>query len=220
MNKNKIKLLSEQYRISEMAGINQMVGKNLISTDIQPEYESFFNFKIWDFIEFLNNNFNDLNSLTFLYNGQETLGMIAENDYKNWLYENGLKESIIEQSTLYDKGYGSFRSCLDFSVEEGIEEEQIVNLIKFMMKNNIHDVSDFSKSNWKSWLKENDYKNIKEFLENSGEAFYIPDLVEELKTIPQPIILCGGGIKECLKEVELALMAIDKNYSLLTKFVY
>lgn len=30
----------------------------------------------------------------------------------------------------------------------------------------------------------------------------------------------NGGINECLKEVEIALMALDKNYNILTKYTY
>jgi len=48
----------------------------------------------------------------------------------------------------------------------------------------------------------------------------IPDLMDFLKKYGTKIILCGGGIRECLKEVEIALMALDKNYNILTKYTY
>lgn len=34
------------------------------------------------------------------------------------------------------------------------------------------------------------------------------------------IILLGGGINECLKEVEIALLSLDKNYNIMNKFTY
>jgi len=34
------------------------------------------------------------------------------------------------------------------------------------------------------------------------------------------IVLTGGGIYECLKEVEIALMALDKSYQILNEFTY
>ena len=33
-------------------------------------------------------------------------------------------------------------------------------------------------------------------------------------------LLCGGGINECLKEVEIAIKAMDKNYRVLTNYTY
>jgi hypothetical protein len=34
------------------------------------------------------------------------------------------------------------------------------------------------------------------------------------------IILTGGGINECLKEVEISLKALGKNYTVFTEFTY
>jgi arabinogalactan endo-1,4-beta-galactosidase len=34
------------------------------------------------------------------------------------------------------------------------------------------------------------------------------------------IIMCGGGINECLKEVEIALNALGKPFKVLTQFTY
>jgi hypothetical protein len=34
------------------------------------------------------------------------------------------------------------------------------------------------------------------------------------------IILTGGGINECLKEVEIALLALDKPYRILKEYTY
>lgn len=34
------------------------------------------------------------------------------------------------------------------------------------------------------------------------------------------IVLCGGGINEFLKEVEIALQVLNKHYTVLTKYTY
>jgi hypothetical protein len=34
------------------------------------------------------------------------------------------------------------------------------------------------------------------------------------------IVVCGGGVNECLKEVEIALQALDKPYNVLTQYTY
>jgi len=34
------------------------------------------------------------------------------------------------------------------------------------------------------------------------------------------IVLTGGGINECLKEVEIALLALDKPFNILKQYTY
>jgi hypothetical protein len=34
------------------------------------------------------------------------------------------------------------------------------------------------------------------------------------------IVLLGGGVNECLKEVEIALLALNKNFNVLRQFTY
>jgi len=41
-----------------------------------------------------------------------------------------------------------------------------------------------------------------------------------LKNYNGRLMVCGGGINECLKEVELALMVLDKPYNVLTEFTF
>ena len=48
----------------------------------------------------------------------------------------------------------------------------------------------------------------------------VPDLMDFLRNYGGKIILTGGGINECLKEVEIALMALDRPYNVLTRFTY
>lgn len=135
----KKQFLKEQQRnkLLESSGINLITDANLISVDIQPAYENAFTFDIFSFTNFLNNNFEELNTLTFLFNGPD-LGYPDENEYKWWLIENGLDENIVEQSIFFDKGYAFFRFCLD----EGIDDNELIDLIKFMISNNINDSRD------------------------------------------------------------------------------
>jgi len=52
-----------------------------------------------------------------------------------------------------------------------------------------------------------------------GFKFHIPDLMEESQPYNN-IILTAGGINECLKEVEIALTALNKPYSTYSEFTY
>ena len=76
-------------------------GKSFISVDIQPEYQNAFGFTIEEYCDFLNNSYDQFSSLTFLYNGADTLGMIGESDYKMWFLENGCNEEVYGQRQSY-----------------------------------------------------------------------------------------------------------------------
>jgi hypothetical protein len=56
-------------------------------------------------------------------------------------------------------------------------------------------------------------------LENAGDMINIPDLMDFLEKYTN-IILTGGGINECLKEVEISLLALDKKYNILPEYTY
>lgn len=215
----KKQFLKEQQRnkLLEDSGVNLVYGANLISVDIQPAYENAFTFDIYSYVKFLNENYKYLNSLTFLFNGPD-LGYPDENEYKWWLIENGLDENIVEQSTFFDKGYAFFRFCLD----KGIDDEELVNLIKFMISNNINDSRDIDQEMWNNFMQEYDYdeSEIRDLLGIADDMVSIPDLMDFLRNYNNKLVLCGGGINECLKEVEIALMALDKKYNVLTKFTY
>jgi hypothetical protein len=152
-----------------------------------------------------------------LYNGEDTLGMVSLYDYKNWLYDLGLDENVIKSSIFYDKGYAFFRYCMDSS----INENDIAQFIRFMISNNINDSRDIDEEMWDKFMKEsnNSLEDIRGLLENSDDMINIPDLMDFLKPFSN-IVLTGGGINECLKEVEIALLAMNKPFNILTEFTY
>ena len=213
-----LKIIKEEYNrtkknskiIKESVNLS---GKTIINVDIQPEYESGFSHFTNEWIEFLNNS-NENNNIIFLFNGPE-LGFPSESEYINWLYEQGINEDVIDNATIFDKGYAYFRYCLD----EGIDEDQIANLVKFMIDNDINDSRDIDEDFWSKFIDQYGNEDIKDLMEFSDDALYIPELMDFLKN-KSNIVLTGGGINECLKEVEIALLALDKNYQILSKFTY
>lgn len=205
----------QRNKLFENSGMNSVIGADLISIDIQPAYEQAFSFNLYDFIQFLNQNYDSMNSLTFLFNGPD-LGFPNENEYKWWLVENGLEENIVELANFYDKGYAFFRFCMD----EGIDDDKIVDLIKYMINHDINDTREIDKNMWNEFMKEYGHDDVRELLELADDMINIPDLMEYLERFRNRIVLCGGGINECFKEVELALMALNKDYNILTKYTY
>lgn len=216
--KNLNKLIKEEY--NKLKKINKILkestsfsGKTIINVDIQPEYENGFKYFLNDWIGFLNNNYQN-NKIIFLFNGPE-LGFPSEEEYIYWLIENGLNEEVINNSTIFDKGYAFFRYCMD----SGIDEKQITNLVKFMRSKNINDSREMTKNFWDEFIELYGDEDIKDLLEYADDMISIPDLMDFLEN-KSNIVLTGGGINECLKEVEIGLMALDKPYNILSKFTY
>lgn len=143
--------------------------------------------------------------------------MVSENEYQMWLLKLGIDENVINFSTFYDKGYAFFRYCMN----SGIDDDNIVELVKFMMRHEITDSRDINKEMWDLYMEETgrDESDVRDLLEESGDMIDIPELMNFL-TRYNNIVLTGGGINECLKEVEIALMSLDKPYKILNKYTY
>ena len=212
----KNKLIKNLKKRTLFINESKLNGKTIINVDIQPEYENWVSFNLNEWVGFINQN-ADVNDIVFLYNGADTLGMINEYSYKEWLINLGIDEDVIYNATFYDKGYAFFRYCLDNS----IDEDNIVDLIKYMVKHNINDSRDIDEDMWNNYMEEtnHDQEDVRELLENAGDMINIPDLMDFIKKYSN-IVLTGGGINECLKEVEIALLALNKEFTILNKYTY
>jgi hypothetical protein len=190
-------------------------GKTIINVDIQPEYQSAISF-IDEWVNFINES-DENNRIVFLYNGQDTLGMVSESDYINWLFDLGIDEDVLNNATFYDKGYAFFRYCLDNS----IDDDAIVDLVKYMLTNDITDSRDIDEDMWNDFMNSTNHsrQDVRDLLENADDLINIPELMEFLQN-KNNIALTGGGVNECLKEVEIALLAMDKPYSIISEFTY
>jgi hypothetical protein len=141
--------------------------------------------------------------------------MISESELQMWWLELGLKEHIIDNSIWFDKGYAYFRYCID----SNISDESTVNLVKFMLSKNINDTRELDVEFWDEYIETYGDADVRELLEFADDMINIPDLMDELVKYNN-IIMCGGGINECLKEVEIALNALGKPFKVLTQFTY
>jgi len=220
MDKIKIKsLLKEHLRNPKKRRAlyeSTLAGKTIINVDIQPEYSKGFSFNVDDWVDFINNS-SDNNRIIFLFNGEDTLGMINVHDYQMWLIDLGIDEQVVDEAKFYDKGYAFFRYCID----NYIDEEKTVELVKYMYKNNINDSRDITPEIWNDISSNTDMSldDIRELLEDNGDMINIPDLMDFLSHFNN-IVLTGGGVNECLKEVEIALLAMDKPFNTLDEFTY
>lgn len=193
-------------------------GKDLVIVDIQPEYQKVFTFNIYDWINWLNSTYSSYNRIIFLFNGPD-LGFPSKNEYVNWLMELGLDYEVIESAEMIDKSYAFFRYCID----KGIDDDLIVSIVKFMYGNNISDSRDITNDIWDKFQSQfgEDVNIIRQLLENSSDMITIPDLMDDLsRLINNPIELMGGGLNECLKEVEIAIRALGKHYEINNQWSY
>jgi hypothetical protein len=111
------------------------MNKILIVVDIQPTYNPYFNFNLSEFIEYLNSDLYDI--ILYLYNGKE-FGYEDNNEIFYWLIENGLNDELEYRITFFEKNYGFFRDFMD----SGYQEDDIVNIGKYLIENNINDSRD------------------------------------------------------------------------------
>jgi hypothetical protein len=195
-----------------------VVGLVLINVDIQPEYEKSFSFKKEKWAEFLNQNYEVAARMVFLYNGHETLGFVTEREYKYWLYDVGVSGEVVGGSLFYDKGYAFFQYCMD----NYLDDDVVANFVRFMYDNNVVDSRDMTRERWAQYLRQyrrTDRKEVYELLKHANDCIHIPNLMDFLKRFNNPV-LTGGHIEACLKEVEIALKALRKNYSVLREFTY
>ena len=188
------------------------VGKHLVVVDIQPEYQDGFGNMASELAEYINENHDRISNITFFFNGP-SLGMIEEDEYRQWWWGEGLETAY--DINFYDKGYAFFRYCID----EGIEDESISNLIRYMIANDVNDSRELDEDFWNGFIQKYGNEDIRELLELSDDCLWIPELMDELKDYNN-IILIGGGVDECLKEVEIALDALEKEYAIWHKFTY
>lgn len=214
LNEERNNSIKVKKYISESVNISN---QTIISVDIQPEYMNGITFDIGEWVNFIEQAYKNNNKLIFLYNGSETVGGVTESEYISWLDDLGLDEEILDYIVFYDKGYAFFRYCMD----SGIDEDNITNLVKFMINNNINDSRDINKEMWDEYMDETNSgsEDVRDLLEIAGDMINIPELMDFLGNYNN-IYLMGGGIDECLKEVEIALKSLDKDYKIINKFIY
>jgi len=175
----------------------------IIIVDIQPSYRIHMNMDMTDFTEWLNHH-NYLDVL-YLYNGPD-FGYEGENEIREWLYEYGLDTD--RNITFFEKNYAFFRDLMD---SNGTDEE-IIKLGKYMIENDIRDISEIEKLN-----------GVKTKFFDGDYSFYIPevkDVIEDFLNKGDKPLVIGGGKYECFKEILLLLQMLDFDWSEESQFIY
>ena len=186
----------------------------LIVVDIQPEYEDNATFDIGDI---LRSAVEDYSSVLFLFNGEDTLGMISEGALKDYYfekldYDEEMYDELLSKSEFFDKGYGFFRDVMDSNA--CFDRNQIVKIVKYMLDNDIQDIRDLSE-------EDVEVIGVNELLFDDLEdyGFHIPDLSEVLPNWSGSALV-GGARNECMAEVEILGAAQGLTFNHIDEFIY
>lgn len=116
---------------------------------------------------------------------------------------------------IVDKGYGWFRSFMDY----GIEPRIIIGLIRLMYQQKISDSRDIV------WSRFGDRTSLMVEMKHAVEELDGDMLLINWTSVSQlkkfsGSYMVGGGRNECLKEVELLCNAFNINYTRIDSLVY
>lgn len=191
--------------------------RNLVVVDIQPLYQDNIRFDLSEFGDFLT-SIN--NRILYFYNGPETIGGDDTPEViKGWLAEHNEELYDYDWSNViwHDKGYSFFRDFMD----HGVSENGIKQALRYMYNNKITDSRDVPLEQWKTILSDVDYENAIESIEDEGISVFTPDIdIASLKANFNNCLLCGGGMNECLKEIQILFSIFNIKYTLVDKFVF
>lgn len=127
-----------------------------------------------------------------------------------WLFHLGVIDEVLEEAEFIPKSYGFFRDAID----DGVDDERIAELAKFMLFHQIISTNHMTEHDWR--VQGDDYLRD---LMLSGNEIEIPDFLRSLTQYPN-IVLMGGAQQQCLKEIEIGLMALNKSFEFNRDFVY
>jgi len=205
----------KEYYLNERMG---STFRSLVVVDVQPLYKDNIKFDLTEFGDFLT---SIKKNILYFYNGPETIASEDSPDViRSWLAE--YNESLYtdwdwNNVDFYDKGYSFFRDFLD----HGISENGVKQTLRYMYNNKITDSRDVPLDQWKNILSEEDYNNGFEAIEDEGITIWNPDInIAELKRDFNNCLLCGGGMNECLKEIQILFGIFNIRYTLVNKFIF
>lgn len=220
-------MLKKDKILSKFTLQQESSNNTIMCIDVQPEYYDYNRNKMNQILEYLYDEAQNGASIKFVHNGED-LGMSSSSKVKSWLidmyinldvdYDHDNIDHTIRSFEFIDKPYAFFRGWMDNDVNHNF----IVEFVKYMIKQgetDSRDILDDEDSLDDEMLDLMSRFNI-EYDDISVDMIYIPDIINNIKRLPSNVELVGGGINECLKEIELLFDAINKRYRTLNKYTY
>jgi hypothetical protein len=206
---------------------------NVIVVDVQQTYEDHISFNLTEFAQFLFQMLQKGRRVLYFYNGRETVGHEDARDVSRWLAEKALNlepniyewddeddelereylkfqqtTQIFQSCQWYDKGYGFFRDWMD----EGVEDRKIVKIIRYMYQNRINRSDDIPEEILQELGEDDDLSRM--------GTIYLPNFTVEMVRHFSGSFLVGGGVTQCLREVQLLMNAFNIRHTVVRKFTF
>lgn len=182
-----------------------MIMSQLLIIDIQMDYKNWISDDLEDKIK---KEATEYSSVIYLFdnlNGHDVYSQMPA----EWLEDEAFYDTLNHLT----KQYGFFRTFMDI----GFEDEDIVNLGKFLIKHKLSDATEIYEHEDIKTIFLQEF-NKSEMLNYSFESysFYLPlELIADLEQlIQQNVVLSGGGRSACLKEISLLLTMMDIDHSI------
>lgn len=187
---------------------------NLVIIDIQPEYEKYIHFSIFEFASFMKNMLIKGKKVLYFFNGETIGSKDSKESIIHWLLEhledyNEETYDLLYHNVIWrDKGYGFFRGWID----DGVNDATLLKFIRHMTNARVNDIRD---------LENDEITKLAAGTElPKHDPIYMPDISIPMLKQFNGSYLCGGGKDQCLKEVRLLFNAFNIRYTLFSKFIY
>ncbi len=183
---------------------------SLLLVDFQPAYQSEkfnYNDAIESAIEYINKK---QPNVTAFYNGQD-VGIEDTKEEVLWHYiEHGLDEDLGHLFTFKEKSYAWLRNWMDVGVDDSIT----IKVVRYLVMNKINDSRDIDDETFTKLVGE-DWADM-----DRENMIYLPDInVANLKALSGSL-MGGGGVHECLKELQLFMNSFNIKYKLVNDWIY
>jgi hypothetical protein len=196
---------------------------SLVLVDIQPFSKQYISFNHYEFAKWLNRVHSRYDHVLYLYN-DETLCWDSPEEVTDWLSDLGVQQSALEHISLQGKDYGFFRDLMDFETLFGpaspntqSNNKEIADIVRYMLQYDINDSRDLLETDIEKDLIHNTHV---QYVTEDGPVISIPEIMSTLESLSEPITLVGGGCNECLREIEIALLALGKKYKINQRWTY
>lgn len=189
----------------------RLSNNNLIVVDIQPLYENYIKFSLIEYVEYLYKVIKSGHRVLYYYNGDSIGSEDDSSSIVSWLVsflgyiDDGLDVdeyyfTILHGCEFIDKGYGFLRDLMD----SGYSESEIIKIVRYMVMNRIVDSRDIPDG----------------IFDIGSNNIFLPSFsIAKLKEYSGSYLI-GGGMNECLKEVQLIANALNIRVTLMKKFIF
>lgn len=184
----------------------------ILVVDVQPAYHGWCGSLVRNIADTL--NATRRTPISFCWVGQGITND-TEDEVKWYLRDNGVRKGIIENALFIEKDYGFLRDWMDGGVDHAV----ILETLRHMRANGIHDSDDISAHDMADLLMANSEIGASSPGRILSGGCWDDRRVDRLLS-SEHLRICGGGEDECLLEMELWLQSHNVVTERLEHLVY